>query len=149
MVCKSSFFPAFSALKTPCLPRDTCRFLDIFKKHLPFQSLPTLLTLSFQLHVLQVDQKQQFVKLSPKSSVLSHLQYAWKQKQNDRKVLCPNNHAACRDAFPLGCSCCFCKKKKKGQFFSGLNALSVQRQADFDMVKWKCFASLPVCLGHG
>lgn len=63
------FLPAFWALKPPCLPREMCQCLDflfcfVFLKSVPFNSLPTELTLSFfQLHVLQVDQKQQFVKL--------------------------------------------------------------------------------------
>lgn len=46
----------------------------------------------------------------------------------------------------------FLRKRHFFFFFfltSGLNVLSLQRQADFDMVKWKCFASLPACLGHG
>lgn len=36
--------------------------------------------------------------------------------------------------------CCF--------FSPNLNALSAQRQADFDMVKWKRFALLPGFLGR-
>lgn len=154
------FLPAFWALKPPCLPREMCQCLDflfcfVFLKSVPFNSLPTELTLSFfQLHVLQVDQKQQFVKLhsppthtqSPQFSASSNTYKII--KQNNRHIFSTNDRAACSDAFPLGGSRCFWKKKRRGTF-SGLKALPVQRQADFDMVKWKCFASLPAWSGHG
>lgn len=111
-------FQLLAAFHLPGGPPAT--FLFIQHKWLPFlptflsgvlwsACLPVGLPLCFQLHVLQIDQRQQFVRpWQVLNSPLTPVCLRLKTKQQEN--LPPKSSCSLQHGFSPGCSCCFWEK---------------------------------------